>query len=649
MKHETIQLTFDPLTAKEIERASSLVKEKLSDSAVFCSVALVEPAKSLESSVDRSSGRGSRQLRLNGYEYESSRTDGGFEATVDLCVEEVRLKRIEDGQAPIGFADVVRAIQITKADEGWQEAMRKRGVTEFELIQIDPWPAGGYQHPSIPLGHRAHRAISFVREDAKDNGYARPVHGLIAHVDLTEGKVAHLEDHGVVPLPPESARYSAEHQASLEPSLSPLEIQQSQGPGFRVEENRIEWRNWEFGVSIHPVNGLVLHRLSYRDGDRLRPILHRAALSDMVVPYGDTDPMHVWKHVLDAGEASLGNCVNSLKLGCDCVGEIFYLDHYAIKPDGSARTIERAICVHEEDYGILWKHHDGLSRTTEVRRSRRLVVSSFYTVGNYEYGFYWYLYLDGTIEMEVKLTGIVGVSAVNEGSERPEFAPLVAPNVASPIHQHLFCFRLDFEVDGPTNRVYEVNVEAEPISDENPDGTAFRANPTLLESEVQARRQVNASSSRVWKVVNPNSLNRLGKPVGYKLVPSATAASLATKQSKVAQRAGFAQYNFWATPFDEGRLCAAGDYPNLHPGGDGLARWTEQDRSIVDQDIVVWHTFGSTHLPRPEDWPVMPVEYCGFTLKPDGFFDRNPSINLPPQDHCIDIGADEPSSKANDS
>ena len=649
MKHETLQLTFDPLTATEIERASSLVKEKLSDSAVFCSVALVEPAKSLESSADRSSGRGSRQLRLNGYEYESSKTDGGFEATVDLCVEEVRLKRIEDGQAPIGFADVVRAIQITKADEGWQEAMRKRGVTEFELVQIDPWPAGGYQHPSIPMGHRAHRAISFVREDAKDNGYARPVHGLIAHVDLTEGKVAHLEDHGVVPLPPESARYSAEHQSSLQPSLSPLEIQQSQGPGFRVEENRIEWRNWEFGVSIHPVNGLVLHRLSYRDGDRLRPILHRAALSDMVVPYGDTDPMHVWKHVLDAGEASLGNCVNSLKLGCDCVGEIFYLDHYAIKPDGSARTIERAICVHEEDYGILWKHHDGLSRTTEVRRSRRLVVSSFYTVGNYEYGFYWYLYLDGTIEMEVKLTGIVGVSAVNEGSERPEFAPLVAPNVASPIHQHLFCFRLDFEVDGPTNRVYEVNVEAEPISDENPDGTAFRANPTLLESEVQARRQVNASSSRVWKVVNPHSLNRLGKPVGYKLAPSATAASLATKQSKVAQRAGFAQYNFWVTPFDEGRLCAAGDYPNLHPGGDGLARWTEQDRSIVDQDIVVWHTFGSTHLPRPEDWPVMPVEYCGFTLKPDGFFDRNPAINLPPQDHCIDYGTDEPSSKANDS
>ena len=69
--------------------------------------------------------------------------------------------------------------------------------------------------------------------------------------------------------------------------------------------------------------------------------------------------------------------------------------------------------------------------------------------------------------MEVKLTGIVGVSAVEEGEERPEFAPLVAPNVASPIHQHLFCFRLDFELDGPRNCVYEVNTESQPVSETN--------------------------------------------------------------------------------------------------------------------------------------------------------------------------------------
>ena len=568
---------LNPLTPREVEVASSLVKRELSEHAVFCSVAVVEPTKEVLDAYDETQSI-PRSLRLVGYEYVDSEPDGGFEADVCVTNQKVHIRRIKDGQAPIGFTDVVRAIQITKQDSGWQDAMRLRGVTNFELVQIDPWPAGGYQHSSIPEGHRAHRAISFVREDAKDNGYARPVHGLIAHVDLTAGKVAYLEDHGVVPLPPESGRYTAEHQTSLQPALSRLDIEQPDGPGFKVTGNLIEWRNWEFRVSIHPVNGLVLHCLGYRDGERVRTVLHRAALSDMVVPYGDTDPMHSWKHVLDAGEASLGNCVNSLKLGCDCVGEIHYLDHYAIKPDGSARHVERAICVHEEDYGILWKHHDGLSRTTEVRRSRRLVVSSFYTVGNYEYGFYWYLYLDGTIEMEVKLTGIVGVSAIEDGGERPDFAPLVAPNLASPIHQHLFCFRLDFEVDGRTNSVCEINTEATPLCDENPNGTAFQANSTELNSELEARRTVDSSTSRCWKVTNPNKKNRLGKPVAYKLMPSSTTTSFASPNSNVAKRSGFAQFNFWVTPCEEDKLCAAGDYPNLHPGSDGLPKWTEAEQ-----------------------------------------------------------------------
>lgn len=626
---------LDPLTAKEIEAAAALAKSELSDKAVFCSVALVEPKKEVLDLQDVTRSV-PRNLLLVGYEYTDSNPDGGFEANVNVDERQVHIRRITEGQAPIGFIDVVRAIHITKQDKGWQEAMRLRGVENFELVQIDPWPAGGYKHPSIPDGHRAHRAISFVREDAKDNGYARPVHGLIAHVDLTAGKVAHLEDHGVVPLPPESGRFTTEHQSSLQPALSQLEIVQPEGPGFEVTGNFTQWRNWEFRVSIHPVNGLVLHCLGYREKGQIRSILHRAALSDMVVPYGDTDPMHSWKHVLDAGEASLGNCVNSLRLGCDCVGEIHYLDHFAIKPDGSSRQVERAICIHEEDYGILWKHHDGLSKVTEVRRSRRLVVSSFYTVGNYEYGFYWYLYLDGTIQMEVKQTGIVGVSAIVDGRERPEFAPLIAPNLTSPIHQHLFCFRLDFDVDGRANTVYEVNTEAFPISDDNPDGTAFHANSTKFDSEIEARRTVNSATSRCWKVVNPNKTNRLGKHVAYKLMPSATATSLASATSNVGQRSGFAQYNLWVTPCEEEKLCAAGDYPNLHPGSDGLQMWTSQNRSIANRDIVVWHTFGTTHIPRPEDWPVMPVEYCGFVLKPDGFFDRNPSIDLPPNEGCAE-------------
>ena len=623
---------LSPLTFGEIERSAKLALSQLNEKASFCSVRLVEPSKEFLRAYKHGSPF-ERVLRFDGIDYPSGEElDGGFTATVNLTREQVDIQRITKGQAPIGFTDYVQAVAITKQDKGWLEAMRKRGIDDVTQVQIDPWPAGGYQHPSIPAGHRANRAIAFAREDASDNGYAHPIQGLIAHVDLTEGRVAHLEDHEVVPVPQASGRYDNASLNSIRERPNALEISQPQGPSFDINGNHITWQHWDFRVSIHPVNGLVLHQLSYEENGNKRSILHRAALADMVVPYGDTDPMHSWKHVLDAGEASLGDCVNSLTLGCDCVGEIHYLDHFCVKPDGTARKVERAICIHEEDYGILWKHHNGHAKSTEVRRSRRLVVSTFHTVGNYEYGFYWYFYLDGTIEVEIKLTGIVGVSAIEKGSERPEFAPLIAENIASPIHQHLFCFRLDFELDGSTNSVVEVNTEAEPINSANPDGTAFAARETLLVDEATAKRNADPSKARSWKIVNHQRKNKLGKSVAYRLSPQAVPTLFANENSQVVKRAGFAKHNLWVTPYDENEICAAGEHPHLGDG-DGLPFWTQANRSVEETDVVVWHTCGVTHVPRPEDWPVMPVEYTGFSLHPVGFFDRNPAINLPDHHH----------------
>lgn len=620
------------LTSDEIESAATLLKAQLSERATFSNVSLVEPNKPDVLDTQRHAQL-PRKLRFVGYDYPDSK-DGGFDATVDLETEEVSVTRIASGQAPIGFADAVAAIKITKADPGWQAAMKARGITDLDLVQIDPWPTGGFVHERVPTGHRAHRAIAFIREDETDNGYARPIQGLIAHVDLTAGNVAHLEDHGIVPMPPESGRYDAASQSTFRDTIKPIEITQPEGTSFQVSENAVSWEGFNFRVSMHPINGLVLHQVCYDDHGENRSIMYRAALSDMVVPYGDPDPMHNWKHVFDAGETSIGTLANSLTLGCDCVGEIYYFDCPVVNWKGEGRTIENAICLHEEDYGILWKHHDAESQTTEVRRSRRLVISAIHTVGNYEYGFFWYFYLDGTIQMEIKLTGIVGVSAIEKGTERPEFAPLIAPNLTSPIHQHLFCFRLDFDLDGQENALYEVETQALPLGPDNPQGTLFHAISTQLESEQQARRHTNAASSRYWKVTNPNRTNRLGVPVAWRLLPSGTPALFAHEDSPVGKRAGFAKYNMWATRYDQNQLNAAGDAPNMHEGGAGLPVWSAEDKSLDSKDLVLWHTVGVTHVPRPEDWPVMPVEYCGFMLQPVGFFERNPTLDVPPSGHC---------------
>ena len=319
---------------------------------------------------------------------------------------------------------------------------------------------------------------------------------------------------------------------------------------------------------------------------------------------------------LRRGRVGLGRMTQPLTLGCDCLGEIRYLDVTMADEQGRPWTVPNAICLHEEDAGIGWKHVDLMSGGHEVRRSRRMVISHVSTVGNYEYGFSWYLYLDGNIQLEVKLTGIMSVQGVVPGIDSP-YATTVATGVAAPVHQHLFCARLDLDVDGTDNRIEEIATEVLPLDDANPWANGFRARSSLLSRESAAQRETHAASSRRWRVSNPHVHNGLGQPVAYQLVPTtSTPTLLARPESSVAQRAGFARHNLWATPYARDERRAAGELPNQHAGGAGLPAWTAADRDLVDTDVVLWYTFGVTHIPRPEDWPVMPVESTGFVLSP---------------------------------
>jgi primary-amine oxidase len=541
-------------------------------------------------------------------------------------------RRIEGVRPALLFEESIEVIHAVHHDPGVAAALARRGITTMEHIQIDPWPAGnfGLAHEE---GRRITRCLFYWRERPGDNGYARPIEGLMAIVDMGRAQVLEVIDTGVVPLPVESGSYYPEDNGPLRTDLRPLEITQPEGASFVLEDNHLRWQRFSFWVSMDPLEGLVLHDVTYDDHGTTRPIVYRASVTEMVVPYGDTSPMHNWKNAFDVGEWGLGRLANSLTLGCDCLGEIAYLDSVFADEQGRPQVLSNAICIHEEDYGILWKHVDLHSGRTEVRRSRRLVVSSISTVGNYEYGFFWYFYLDGTISLEVKLTGIMSTRAVEPGEETP-FASAIAPGLRAPYHQHLFNVRLDMQVDGPHNTVYEIESARLEPSDENPLGNAFAKVATPLERESQAVRLTDSAASRRWKVVNHAAHNAHGEPVGYTLVPGSTPTLLAHATSSVARRAPWATANLWVTPFEAGERRASGDYPNQHLGGDGLAAWSAQDRQLRDRNVVLWHTFGVTHFPRPEDWPVMPVEYTGFSLVPQGFFDANPALDVAPSGHC---------------
>jgi primary-amine oxidase len=629
-----------PLTVEEVETAVAAVRAtgRIDDGALFATVALHEPTRSELAADDPGDPAGAdvgRRVRLAivpGPDCEV------VEAVVAVPAGEVVTWDVRTGvRPPLLFDDALRAILALQEHPDWVSALARRGVTDPATVQIDPWPTGNFGVP-VEEGRRVFRCIAYLRHHPEANGYARPIEGLLARVDGARGEVLDVVDLGVVPVPADPGSYYPEDNGPLRTDLRTLEISQPDGPGFTVDGNLVRWQRWSLRVTLDPLEGIVLHTVGYEDGGRVRPVLRRAAVSEMVVPYGDPGPAHGWKNAFDAGEWGLGRMAGSLTLGCDCLGEIRYLDAVTADERGAPVTLPRVICIHEEDVGIGWKHRDLHSGRSEVRRSRRLVVSSIATVGNYEYGFYWHLYLDGMIELDVKLTGIVSTQAVppdTSAGALPQHTRALARGLAAPLHQHLFCARLDVDLDGGPNEVHEVDLEPLPTGAGNPWGNGFVARAVRLESEGRARRRVDPARSRTWHVRNPASHNALGEPVGYKLVPAASPVLLADPGSSIAARAGFATENLWVTPYRPDERRPAGDHPNQHPGGDGLPAWTAADRSLVGTDVVVWHTFGVSHVPRPEDWPVMPVERIGFQLIPVGFFDRNPALDLPPpDDHC---------------
>lgn len=620
---------LSPLTPQEIERASQAAKAYVQGTTRlrFASVNLYEPDKRLITSGTAHDAI-ARDAFVIALDPDTCTT---HEFVVSLDRNEVESHReLKDVQPSIMLDEFLQCEEAVKTDPGYQAALSRRGIESTDLIMVDPWSAGYYGESELQ-GRRLSRALSWIKAGPEDNGYARPIEGLIAIVDLAEMRVIHIEDHGVTPLPSMSGNYRTDQAGKLRDDIKPLEVIQSDGASFTLEGYQLSWQKWKMNVGFTSREGLVIHTVSYTDKDKSRPILYRASLCEMVVPYGDPSPNHNRQNAFDVGEYGIGSLANSLELGCDCLGTIAYLDGSVVMTDGSAMVIKNAICIHEEDFGILWKHVDWRTNHAEVRRSRRLVVSSISTVGNYEYGFFWYFYQDGKIEFEVKLTGIVNTAAVVSGT-KPKYAALLNKELAAPIHQHFFNVRLDMSVDGPLNSVYEVHTESDPAGPDNPMGNGFYSVSTELESEKQAQQLIDPFSARYWKIANKHSINAVDEPVAYKLVPGSNVPSFNLENSWFTQRAGFVKNHLWVTPYKPQERYAAGDYPNQSKGGEGLVAWTEEDRNISDTDLVVWYTMGAHHVVRPEDWPVMPVSYIGFHLMPLGFFDQNPAMDLPPSE-----------------
>ena len=624
---------LDPLSADEIRSACAIVQRELAlkETARFAAVRLCEPSKAA---------------------LEKFRQGQSLERRAWVVVLDAANRTLHDGvvsldksqivewnerpglQGPLLLDEYDAVAALVREDRRWHRAMARRGITDLDRVRTDAWMIGNFGI-AAQEGRRLCATLSYLRDQPPDLPYARPIEGVVAYVDLNLMQVTEVLDPEPVPIPGESGRYDPAAVGEMRTDLREIRIEQPDGPSFTVHGHEIRWQRWRFRWSFNAREGLVLHTIGFEDGGEMRPIAHRISISEMVVPYGDPSPAHYWQGAFDVGDFGIGRGVNSLELGCDCLGQIQYFDVTIHDDKGEPQDIRQAICLHEEDFSILWKHWDFVDNHTEVRRQRRLVLSCICTNLNYEYGYYWYFYLDGTLEFEAKLTGVMQTKALVPGTRDP-YAETVAPGLGAMHHQHLFNVRMDMTVDGPTNTVHELELVAAPPGPDNRWGNAMVTVSTPLTRESEAKRSNNPLTGRSWIVANHGRRNRYGNPTAYRLIPQASPALLPAPDSPLGRRAAFARHHLWVTQYQPTERFAGGEYPNQHPGGLGLPEWTAADRPLEDTDVVLWHTFGISHVARPEDWPVMPVEHCGFRLRPWGFFDQNPTLDVPPSAaaHC---------------
>ncbi|KID94652.1 peroxisomal copper amine oxidase, partial [Metarhizium majus ARSEF 297] len=632
---------LDPLSAEEIEAAVAIVRET-HQIVKFQIVSLHEPRKAtmLKWLADRSDATKPPRVADVSVIAPGGKVGDGL---VDLEKKQIVQWEWINGQQPIiTVEELQRVEQVIRSDPNVIKQCEISGIPRDEMHKVycDPWTIGYDERFGSSV--RLQQALMYFRPHIDDCQYQYPL-DFCPIYDSDKGEIIHID----IPQTRRPLRREAtinyypadiEAKGGYRKDLKPLEITQPEGPSFKLNGREMEWQNWKFHIGFNYREGIVLNDIRYNDGGTIRPIFYRMSLVEMVVPYGNPERPHQRKHAFDLGEYGAGYMTNSLELGCDCKGCIRYLDAEFPTREGAVRRIKNAVCVHEIDGEVLFKHTDFRDESGIVTRARKLVIQQIFTAANYEYAIQWIFHQDGTIQPEIKLTGILNTYSINPGEDTNGWGTEVYPGVNAHNHQHLFCLRINASVDGPQNTVYMTDAvpSDEPVgSPMNPYGNAFYAKRTKLATAGQAITDYNGATVRTWDICNTNKIHPFSKkPASYKLVSREVPHLLPKPGSLVWKRAGFARHAVHVTKYRDDQLWPAGRHvPQTSGETDvGLMEWIgDGSESIDNEDIVLWHTFGVVHFPSPEDFPIMPAEPMTLLLRPRNFFRNNPVMDVPPQ------------------
>lgn len=563
-----------------------------------------------------------------------------FEALVDLNNRALVSWQEMQGVQPNWLSEEFEAMSdIVKQNPDFIAAMQRRGFTDLTFIDCQVGPPGYFgteEQKGKRIGYLGCTLSGGVR-----NNWTRHIEGLIVVVDMNEKTVLRVVDEGVVPVPETNADFDRASIGKPREVPGPIVITQPTGAGFTIDGHLVEWQKWRFHVRPDHRVGMIISTVGYQDGADLRSVMYQGNLSEIFVPYMDPSFGWYWRNFLDAGEYTDNGLTKPMMNGVDCPAYAYYMGAIIAGDDGRPGARQNMICIFERETGNpSWRHVTGNANGgPEGRKQRELVVRSAAVLGNYDYVFDWVFQQTGSINVAVGATGIAeakstvqataDAAGVKNTLPDDSYGRFVDRHIVAVNHDHYFNFRIDLDVDGVDNRFEIDRLKIRELPEDHPRRSIWVSEPQIAKKESEAMLNIRLSHPAYWRVLSDGRKNFVGYPTSYQLMPGKNTEQLLAEDDYPRLRAGFIEHHLWVTPYREDERYAAGDYPTLSTPGQGLPSWTSQDRSIENTDIVLWYTFGMHHMVRAEDWPVMPVLWHGFEIRPFDFFDRNPALDLP--------------------
>ncbi len=566
-----------------------------------------------------------------------------YEAVIDLGQQRLVSYKPVTGEPAILLEEVTGATDIAIADARMIAGLAKRGLKPAQVYCL-PLTAGAFGLPD-ESGRRLMKVPCYVKPSGS-NYFAKPIEGLFATIDLKSKSVLEVTDTGVVPVPEKNWGYAASETAAYPGGRRAAAIQArpAQAGSFSVQGSLIQWDIWRLHLRVDKRPGVVLSLVDVRDGARWRSVAYQMNLSEVFVPYMDPDKGWYFRTYMDSGEYGFGNFLSPLKKGTDCPASAKFFTMTLSDDHGDPMELPYSVCVFERSIGDpVWRHFEIFAQSpakmvpAEGRPATELVVRSASEVGNYDYLIDYIFQQDGTIRVAVGATGIDSVKGVASRSMKDptaaadtRYGTLIAPNLVAPMHSHYFNFRLDLDIDGASNDFMRDRLVPQRANAQAPRKSYWMIEHEIPATEKAARTRIDPSNPAALHFINRNVEAALGHNPGYMLDPSGSYAnSLLAPDDPPFKRNAYIGYQLFVTPYEPDERYAGGRYAVMSDGTDTLDAWTSADRAIGNRDIVAWYTMGFHHIPRMEDWPVMPTHWSSFSLMPFNFFANNPAMSVP--------------------